>query len=353
MPRIILQPVGIGFDYAHGGFDMFFVGNDATPDPTYRMWFTPEGYPPSPNFYWIEDGPATPGTFAGPFENVTALWDAIYAEPDASERATLLKEFQAWAYEEVPCSIIRQEIQIFGMHPDVEGFDSLLGFEEGIQNVTMGGATAAVIAQPGDYVDFNPSQSNSYYDAIIWDNVYVELARRRGEYNITHAAPWLASGWVHSEDYLQWNVTLRQGVKWSDGTDVTADDVVFTYKAYMHPDTASPQRGNLENILGTDVDAAIVKLGDYEVQFNLPKFYPYVETDLFGGRQDILQKAQMELVPFANWKTDITNTGLTGIGAGAYMYDAGASSLPDSVVLVPNPHYDPAAIGHDPLMEGG
>lgn len=355
MPRIFLDPVGDGYDYEHGGYDMFFVGYDATPDPVYKDYYDKDSFPPSSNCYFIEDGTATPGTYAGPFENVTALWEAIYAQPDPAVRTTLLKEYQAWHREEVPVCIIRQEIMVFGMDPSVEGFDLLHGFEENLANITMGGATSAVIAQPGDYVDFNPLQSNSYYDFIMLDNIFVELSRRRGEYNLTHAVPWAAESWVHSDDYLQWNVTIRPNIKWSDGTALTADDVMFTYESILNETAGCPDRGTLLSILGDDWDTSdprgIVKLGPMEVQFNLPVFYPYVETVLF--REDIVQKAQMELVPLANWKTDTTNTQPTMIGAGAYMFDSAGTTLPDTVALKPNPHYDQANYGHDPTMVGG
>ena len=39
----------------------------------------------------------------------------------------------------------------------------------------------------------------------------------------------LAESWDVSEDGLVWKFKLRDGVKWSDGADLTADDVVFTF----------------------------------------------------------------------------------------------------------------------------
>ncbi|MFX1283315.1 MAG: ABC transporter substrate-binding protein [Promethearchaeota archaeon] len=348
MPRLFLDPVGTGFDYEHGGYDMFFVGYDASPDPTYKEYYDKTCYPPSSNCYWIEDGAPTSGKWADKkYENVTALWTDIYSEPDAAERVKLLKEYQQWCYDWVPTAIIRQEIMVFGVDINTQGFDMLHGFETNLGNVTIPGQTSAVVAQPGDYVDLNPVLSNSYYDFIIIDNIFCELSRRRGDYNLTHAVPWLAEKWTHSDDYLEWVVTIRDGIKWSDGTDVTADDVYFTYQAVCNEDVGSPGRGTLLNIVGNASN--IEKTGDMEITFTLPEFYPYVETVLF--QQDILQKAQMEKIAYAEWKTDDTNTKKPPIGCGQYMFDSFPDA--DTIIIKANPLYDPIAMGHDPNMVGG
>lgn len=42
--------------------------------------------------------------------------------------------------------------------------------------------------------------------------------------------PWLATTWEPSEDGLSYTFTLRDGVKWSDGKPLVADDVVLTFE---------------------------------------------------------------------------------------------------------------------------
>ncbi len=44
------------------------------------------------------------------------------------------------------------------------------------------------------------------------------------------AAPGLATGCTHNEDYTQWTCDIQQGLKWSDGEPLTADDIAFTYR---------------------------------------------------------------------------------------------------------------------------
>ena len=44
------------------------------------------------------------------------------------------------------------------------------------------------------------------------------------------AAPALATGCDHNEDYTQWTCHLREGLRWSDGTPLTSKDVAFSYR---------------------------------------------------------------------------------------------------------------------------
>ena len=52
--------------------------------------------------------------------------------------------------------------------------------------------------------------------------------------------PGQAESWEVSEDGLTWTFHLREGLKWSDGTDLDATDFVYTYKRVADPDTAAP-----------------------------------------------------------------------------------------------------------------
>ena len=49
-----------------------------------------------------------------------------------------------------------------------------------------------------------------------------------------------AESWEESEDGLTWTFTMRDGLKWSDGTDLTAKDFEYSFKRMADPATAAP-----------------------------------------------------------------------------------------------------------------
>ena len=56
-----------------------------------------------------------------------------------------------------------------------------------------------------------------------------------------------AESWETSEDGLTWTFHLRDGLKWSDGTDLTAEDFVYSWQRVCDPNVAAPYA---ETVLG-------------------------------------------------------------------------------------------------------
>lgn len=56
-----------------------------------------------------------------------------------------------------------------------------------------------------------------------------------------------AETWEVSDDGLIWTFNLREGLKWSDGSDLTAEDFVYSWKRVVDPNTAAPYA---ETVLG-------------------------------------------------------------------------------------------------------
>ena len=68
---------------------------------------------------------------------------------------------------------------------------------------------------------------------------------------------------LDNPDPLTYIVTLRRGVKFHDGSDLTSSDVVFNYRQYIDPDFVSPWKGAFRTL------ASVEALDDYRVVFRL------------------------------------------------------------------------------------
>ena len=72
--------------------------------------------------------------------------------------------------------------------------------------------------------------------------------------------PGQAESYEVSEDGLTWTFHLRDGLKWSDGSDLTANDFVYSWKRVCDPEVAAPYA---ETVLG------MVKGYDEAIEGNL------------------------------------------------------------------------------------
>lgn len=85
-----------------------------------------------------------------------------------------------------------------------------------------------------------------------------------GPDNITR--PYLLENWRASDDLLTWTLNLRQGIKFNNGDELTADDVLFSFREWLNPDVGSSMLGLLAYLNSAD---DVEKVDDYTVQLHL------------------------------------------------------------------------------------
>lgn len=163
--------------------------------------------------------------------------------------------------------------------------------------------TEGIAAQPR-YINSILSQT-SEADADLSQLIYSGLFGYDESGNLTKR---LAADWNVSEDGKVYTVTLRQGAKWHDGEEVTADDVLFTILAIQDPIYKSPLRSNW---LSVEVAAA----DRYTVTFTLKKAYFGFLENLTVG---ILPKHIWENIAPENFL--LADYNLAPIGSGPYSF---------------------------------
>jgi peptide/nickel transport system substrate-binding protein len=91
--------------------------------------------------------------------------------------------------------------------------------------------------------------------------------------------PALAKSWKISADGLQYTLTLRQGLRFSDGHPLDADDVLFTFRLYLDESVHATQRDQLI-VGGKPITVRKVDAQTLVFQFAKPDG---VEERLFDG----------------------------------------------------------------------
>jgi peptide/nickel transport system substrate-binding protein/oligopeptide transport system substrate-binding protein len=79
----------------------------------------------------------------------------------------------------------------------------------------------------------DPADADSVYESFPINQIFDGLVSIDPGLRVT---PGLASTWTLSRDGLTYTFSLRPGVRFHDGTPLTADDVVFTFQRLMAPD---------------------------------------------------------------------------------------------------------------------
>lgn len=154
-------------------------------------------------------------------------------------------------------------------------------------------------------------------------------------------APGQAESWEVSEDGLTWTFHLRDGLKWSDGSDLTANDFVYSWRRVCDPLTAAPYAETVlsmvEGFTEANTDGDLEKLGVVAVDDSTLEVHLSAPCSYFGSLAAFatlspVQQATIEANGDA-WATDAS----TYICNGSFYID---EWVPSSYILCrKNPNY--------------
>jgi len=114
--------------------------------------------------------------------------------------------------------------------------------------------TTLVQATTGDSDTFDPALLYDTASGEIVQNIYETLVFYDGEAT-DKFVPQLAESWKVSDDGIVWTFTIRQGVKFHDGGDLTPTDVAYSFqRGLLQGGYISPQALLAEPFLGVGND---------------------------------------------------------------------------------------------------
>lgn len=151
-----------------------------------------------------------------------------------------------------------------------------------------------IIGISADIKTINPLYAFSVDEGNINDLLFFSLVRVNWNEKIgdLDTEPLLAYKWEWSSDSTNVKFYLREDVKWTDGTKVTAEDVAFSFELYSNPQVQSKFYGTFEKLylnedLSVDISRSIEVLDSFSLKIN---FIPDVNIKLIDIVLPIIPK---------------------------------------------------------------
>lgn len=160
----------------------------------------------------------------------------------------------------------------------------------------------------GSFTNANPLYATGAVDSAVSRLIFASLLKYDSN-NVLVGD--LAEKWTVDAKETTYTVTLRQNLKWQDGVDLTAKDVVFTYQTIQNPDAKSPLLASWQGIKVSAKD-------DRTVVFVLPNSLSAFPHSLTNG---IVPAHVLAQIPAAQMRATRFNTA-TPIGSGPFKWSA-------------------------------
>ena len=157
--------------------------------------------------------------------------------------------------------------------------------------------TYAVMEEPET---LDPTLNNYSTSSTFLQNMFCGLFQLEADGSLGNA---MCDTYEVSGDGLTYTFTLKDGLKWSDGSDLTAGDFEYSWKRVLNPDTASPAAWELHYLKGGEEyntqggsaqDVGVKAVDDKTLEVTLKAPTPYflyltASSNFFPVKQEVVE----------------------------------------------------------------
>lgn len=177
-------------------------------------------------------------------------------------------------------------------------------------------ANVLIAAQGSEPDQLDPHMTSAYASFQVLENVYDTLVQPAADLSME---PAIAESWDISDDNLTWTFTLRDGVKFHNGRDLVAADVVYSFERIIAEGLNGWRFGSVDSVTAPDDSTVVLTL-------NRPSPNLLVSIAGFKGMAIVAEETVTD-----------GSIGTTPVGTGPFRF---VSQSPDEgIVLERNPDY--------------
>ncbi len=199
-----------------------------------------------------------------------------------------------------------------------EPIESGVDGESPTTGVSSGSRTDLIIGLSTDILSLDPQAGLASNDFNVHMQIYGNLLKYDENGQIV---PYLADVFEISEDELVWTFKIKQGVLFSNGEELTADDAVFTFDRLS-------QNTSFAGVFAYIAEYSAIDEYTFEIRLNKPYFI--LKYLLADSKYAILNREAVESGG-ENWANDPVGTG---------PYKLSEWSTGEEIVLVRNEAYN-------------
>ncbi|MFN8419206.1 MAG: ABC transporter substrate-binding protein [Anaerolineae bacterium] len=206
----------------------------------------------------------------------------------------------------------------------------------GVQS-TRAQSSTFVIGLASNAISLDPAHAYEQESASVLMSIYETLVTFPAD-RVDEIIPGLATSWTISEDSLTYTFTLKEGVKFSSGNTLTADDVAFSYNRLINgKGNPSSLAATIESVTAPDAATVVIKLKQVDPAILAKLVYP-----CFGVTDAAVVKEHGGTDAADAATTDTAEEWLSANSAGSGPYILSAWEKGTSITLAKNPNYSGA-----------